>query len=273
MGRFFLRCVFDRVLVAAIAAIAFGASPASALAIDAASDPAYDVGWQDQGGGGEGWAEPWMLVGSGFSVASSATNGDGDGDANGDIDTDGRAWGLTVPAAEGVESRASRRFAIPLAIGERIAFDMDTDAAAAGGFAGFELRSPGGVRLRVGWVGDSASYVVADGGVVAPLALPYTDEGLHVEFTLTAFNDYTLVVTPLGGSPVSISNFLNLTGGDEDIDTIELYGIGDGVAARQHFFNSIAVPEPDASLGGAAALASGGALTRLRRRLRTAAPS
>jgi hypothetical protein len=260
------RSAFQCTLIAAsaLATSSLTSAPAGAVAHDDASDPAYDDGWQNGDEGGAGWAGGWELFGFDSTVESSATNGNGDGNGDGDIDTAGsRAWLLATPMGSGAVRRAERTLAAPLAVGEQIVLDFDNEASAAGGYVGFELLSPGGIRFRFRWVGDSESYVAVDGGSTKTLAVPYTDEGFRLVFELTASNDYTLFVVPRVGARDAVSGFLNLTGGDEDIDTIRLEAQSDGTGARRHFFNSITVPEAEAGLAGGAALVACGVLTRL----------
>src|SRR6266403_21298 len=71
----------------------------ASTALDRASDPTYDQGWQDGDNGGYGWGGAWDFSftagNSGHFVGDSASNGSGDtAPPVGDINSNGRAWGL-----------------------------------------------------------------------------------------------------------------------------------------------------------------------------------
>lgn len=247
---------------------------ADVIAMDDASDSAYDSGWGGNGGFG---FDPWSFTtesGSGVFVGNAASNGDGDGNADGDINTAGRSWGMF--SEPGRLSTATRSFSfgsLPTRSTLRIAMDNGFingpfDGGSDGSF-GFGLRSGGTNRFEFFFRGGDTTYSVNDSAGISATSVGFTDEGLNLEFTLTADDNYSLSITPLGGSSTVVNGTLAATGG---IDDLRLFSFSTqrfvSDSAADGFFNSISVeeiPEPS-SLLMVALFASAVGYGRFRRR-------
>ena len=79
-------------------------------------------------------------------------------------------------------------------------------------------------------------------------AIPLTANGLHLDFTLTGPDTFTVDATPAGGTLHHFTGTLEGTSGT-GIDTMEFRNFGAGSSpAHDLFFNNLAVtPEPAAS--------------------------
>lgn len=272
-------------LVGACALLA-GSLSAAPVASDSAADPVYDDGWQHGDNGGTGWGA-WILENTAsyqrHFIGNSAGNGDGDtsppvGDINTPGTASGRAWGLGHFTPAGTLARvthADRPFGGDLSVGQTFSLDFD-NGTVTGGF-------PSGVGVALGdtYTGGrqfvwelqisggegpgSTSYSV-QGREEPQFGPAFTDEGLHIDFTLLAANRYLVAVTPLGGETTTYTGTLRGSGqADASPDLVRFYNLNGGnTAAGESFYNNMAigqVPEPSAF----AALALGGLLCRRRR--------
>jgi hypothetical protein len=252
---------------------------AAAPASDDAADPAYDDGWQSGDDGGTGWAGGWGLATNGVveageaghQIESSTTNGDGDSDGDGDIDTEeGRAWGLFTQYASGIRPQASAFRALaggPLEIGQTLSLELDHGFAGVD-FVGFDLLAGAVSCFDFRWSSGTLTYSVQgqDSGVTA------TDEGVLLDFSLTAAGGFSLDVTPLDGT--STTTFTGPLVGSGGIDLLRVFLQADDTGVRaEAFANRIEVPEPGADAARIAALGLVLGLVRARRRSRPPAPA
>jgi hypothetical protein len=232
---------------------------AASPAYDDASDLAYDDGWQTGDAGGMGWGSGWILgnsaSGAGHLVGTSTMTGDGDDDMDGDIDTGGRAFGLYAQE-NGAQANASRLLDGALAPGQSVALDMDHDPSCEPGFR--LSNGMGEIRFFFHYGLPPQGYETLDADGFNALGIPGTDEGVHVEVTLTGADSYDLAVTPAGGAMSTFSGTLASSG---PITQIYLEQHTSAAVHREAYFNSISVPEPARGVAAAAALA---ALLRLR---------
>lgn len=175
-----------------------GAAAAQVLtAWDSAADSAYDYGWWDGQDGGWGWTTPWMHwtydTGScGYFLQTSASNGDGDNSTDGDIDTDGRAWGLF--ARDGKTAWALRGFG-PLIPGDILCLSMDNGWIDGDGVVGVGLQTADyRNRVEFYFVAGSSNYILHDGQGPRDTGIGFTDEGLKLLFSLVDADHYVLTV-------------------------------------------------------------------------------
>ncbi|HOW97214.1 MAG TPA: DUF5011 domain-containing protein [Kiritimatiellia bacterium] len=167
------------------------------IAWDSAADPVYDGSWCDRQEGGGGWTTPWMLwtrdTGScGYFLQTSTSNGDGDRTGDGDIDTNGRAWGLF--ARDGVTAWALRGFA-PLTPWDTLCLSMDNGWIDGDGVVGMGLQtSDYQNRVEFYFVAGMAHYILHDGDGPRDTGIPFTDEGLRLLFSIVDGQRYILTV-------------------------------------------------------------------------------
>jgi len=222
-------CVCLTILLAASTTVR-----ASAPATDNASNPAYTNGWANGSNGGNSWGGAWQLDPptnsgiAGFFVGNSTNNDGGDPGNDGDINTGGKAWGLY--ANNDNIATAVRPFNGPLLAGQLFVIDMDNGYIDPGKSAGFNLQDGlGNDEFEFYFYGGDTQYRVHDAASVStPTGVPWTGQGLHLEFTLTSSNTYSLVISDVGtdgptGLPVTV------IGG--------LIGQGAGPIARLNLWN------------------------------------
>jgi len=228
----------------------FAATPAT----DDASNTPYDTGWDSGDNGGSGWNGSWSLTMSptaesweaGHFIGSSTDNGDSS--SGGDIDTGGRSWGLFANSGE--LSAATRGFAAGLlGIGQTFVFDFDNGFIDSGSTVSATLLGAGGTPdFYFSFTGDQSNYSLGQSGMFGSstnTGIAFTDEGLHVEMTLTGANTVSTSITPLGGS-TTIIDFTLAGNAAWDRVMFENSNAGSG-DANNLYINSIgvqAVPEP-----------------------------
>ena len=193
---------------------------AANFAHDNAADPAYNSGWaggdfSGAGGsnGGSGWSTPWIGGGIGGSlfVGSSATNGSGDPEGDGDINTprtpQGRAWGMKLDGtSSGQVSQIGliRSMIGTLTSGQTLKIDMDNGTLGPDRHEGWGLNSYNATAF--GFFADTnpgishgkSDYFIFDNDGYRDTGIPFTDQGVHCEFTLLDDRgNYRLTVTPM----------------------------------------------------------------------------
>jgi hypothetical protein len=240
------------VIILAVALVCSAQSHAANLASDSAADVAYDDGWQPGDNGGSGWGGGWSLfsgVGSAF-IGSSTTNGIGDPGSDGDIDTQGRSWGLfTGNPSQNAHSVASavRPFNGALSLGQQFVIDVDPGPSGGfgSGYSGFSLRDDQtNERFRLTFSFGLVFIQDVNTGISS------TDQGFHVVFTLTGTDSYNVTLYSVGtdgpsGLPVSFSGSLFVPNGTGIVD-VKLFAVDTGPnPVNWQFFNSMAIiPEP-----------------------------
>jgi hypothetical protein len=260
------------------------------VALDKASNPAYDAddanngndanpasntnGWVTGDNGGSGFGA-WALNGpgdnnpahGGFFLASSSGNGNG---SSGNIDTAGRSWGMYANNGQTV-SAIRPLTGGSLLVGDTITLSIDNGFLDNGSVEGFGLQTSGGTnRLEFFFTGGAGSYTLSDNSGSNPTGIAFTSDGLHLAFTLTSADTYSLAVTTPGGS--SLGNFSGTLAGvaGTGIDQIRLFDFNGGNnqgSAGDFYANLLTVPEPSTY---AAAVLAGIGILALRRRRQTA---
>ena len=241
------------VLLAVGMAVCLSAGPAARAAVlgaDDAAAAAYNTGWTSGTNGGSGFG-PWILSPaqntntSGFFVGTSANNGDGGGNAlpPSDIDVTGESWGIY--ANSGQTATALRPFTGDLTVGQRLVFSFDNGWIDTGGEVGFALAGAGEDRIQFFFTGGDQNYVLLDQAGIRDTLIPFIDEGMVVDFTLTGADTYSLTVVPHGATVRSFTGTLGGTAGD-GIAAVRFFNDNAGsFSQRDLFVNSLAiVPEP-----------------------------
>jgi hypothetical protein len=257
------------ILIATTIAISFNAH-AAGLASDSAADAAYNDGWQTGDNGGTGFGA-WSLTSigpSGFFTQTSTGNGFGADPGNdGDINSAGRAWG-TYASLDGPNSGvalATRAFTGALDEGQTFVIDMDNgfiqNSSNPAGTVGFSLQnSAGREKFWFQFTGGDSTYKIIDGTGAVDTGIAFTDQGLHIEFTMGSVDissTYSVRVTAVGsdgpsGLPFVHSGTLFDSALDpvEFVDRVQLfnYTAGNGSSADAFFNNMAVVPEPATGL-------------------------
>lgn len=249
---------------------------AATPAFDSATDPVYDDGWQEGDNGGTGWGGGWTFDSprplERHFIGNSAGNGNGDttppaGDINTPRTSSGRAWGLANSTAPGAQTRvtfADRRFGGDLSVGQTFSVDFDNGTITGG--------SPSGVGIALidtfaagrqfvwefgiaGGEGPGSSSYFIDGREDRQFGPAFTDEGLHIDFTLLESNGYVVAITPLGGETSTYTGNLRASGqADASPDAVRFYNLNGGnTVAGESFYNNMAVrqvPEPMSGMSG-----------------------
>ena len=209
-------------------------------ASDNASDPAYNSGWSNTSDGGSGLGQ-WSLTTSGggvgsFLVSDSSLNGSG---ASGNINTPGKK-ARGIAASGGNLAQAQRPFNASLQPGQTFKLNVDTGTIDPGGKVGFALLSAGATRLEFYFSGGDTVYRLNDAsGGSRSTGIGLTDGGLHLEFSLTGTDSYSLLIAPAGSSVVTLSGSLLGSGA---IDSVQLYNNNAGTGASHYaFFDSLQI--------------------------------
>lgn len=224
-----------------------GETRAAALASDSAADPAYDSGWADGSNGGSGWGSAWMFTATDVGnhlIGDSSTNGDGDtSPPAGDINTAGRAWGITTTSGT---TRANRFFNGALSVGQPFHLNMDNGSVPSNGDVGFSLINAAGNQVWQFSITGSNNYEIFAQGGFMNTGIAATDEGLDISFMLTSATTYSASIGILGSAPTVFNGALLNEATGQDVSGIRLFNINGGATAAQTlYFNSISiVPEP-----------------------------
>jgi len=246
---------------------------AAGFAFDNAAQPAYDDGWQTGDNGGTGWGGGWTFetgaTGQGGSfVWTSTQNGFGSDPGNdGDIDTGGRAWGLWWSGGQTLQSAfiaAERPFDGALSVGQTFRIDLDNGLVAyhyrdANGWVGFSLiHADGSAGFSFSFWGGNQYYGVNDFIPPGNTTVPFTDQGLRLEFTLTSAESFSLTIDGIGndgpaGLPVTCTGsiFGELVG-----VRVFHHNAGFGSAADSFTNNIAIIPEPSTAVLVVLALAA-----------------
>ncbi len=261
------------VIAAVVVCLSFGGSAwASNAADDNASSYAYNPGWNNGSNGGFGFGA-WVLSANGGNhfIWDSTKNGDaldngivggvaGDGDINTTLgpSPDIAPYppaNVTVPRSWGMWNGGGVTDAIrpftggPLGLGQHFQVDFDNGFLGTGATVGIGLYNAANQPLwEVYFVGGGAFYVNNDLAGPAPTAVPYGDEGLHVDFMLTGPVAYTMTLTRRDGNTQTINGSLINPGGanpDRNIAEFRAFDVSNVNDDPHHFYiNSLAVPEP-----------------------------
>jgi hypothetical protein len=240
------------------------------IASDKESDPAYSAGWGPGTNGGSGWGGAWTFrdqanvvitattASHGWFTATSTGNETTDTNADGDIETPsvaGKAWGLYSNAAAN-DIYAVRPLASALQVGQTLSADIDNGNVATSQVVGLRLlTNSSDITTRdfeLRFVGGATDYtIVNSAGVSNDTTIPFSREGLHVDFTLTTASTYSITMKSLiNGTTVTQTG--TLVSGTAPIVgfTFKNQEAGTGATANAYLNNTTlaAVPEP-ASMG------------------------
>jgi hypothetical protein len=243
-----------RILLLAAASLLATTLTASAAstASDNAADPAYSAGWTTGTNGGIGF-EPWTVgldTGTGAVVASSSINGASP--PSGNIDVGGVSWGLYSTAASGNFITATRPLTGNLAVGQQILCDLDTGTLGSSGYVNLALLSGNVLDTRFSWFADATEgsdyrleELQGNINVGVDSGIAYTSNGLHLDFTLTGTDTFTLAVTPIGGTTRNYSGTLDgHTGAGINQIQFLVDSAGSPPNADSFINNFAVVPEP-----------------------------
>lgn len=144
-------------------------------------------------------------------------------------------------------AEAMRPFSAPLAVGETFRARIKNGWIwESGGSIGMALRDSGGATLwEIYFNGGNSLYDTSDGQT----DIGWTDAGLDIAFTLTGTTNYTVVVTPVGGS---MRQYTGTVAGAVSEFRAWSYnnGTADGQNSNRNFyFDNLAITEPGSGSG------------------------
>jgi hypothetical protein len=216
--------------------------------------------WNDGDNRGFGFG-PWQFASTsgnaGIFIGDSMQNG-GPPDqfgfqSQGINSPNGRSWG--VFANSGGAADAVRPFAAPLSIGDTFSADFDNGFIDNGGSEGIRLGDSGtsATLWQLLFTGGENVYQVFDGRGFVNTTLPFTDNGIHIDFTLTGTTTYSVTIREADG-PVE-----TLSGSMANPGSVSLFAFFDHNGGFQQTNNAYAnnlliVPEPSSLMLIAATL-------------------
>lgn len=155
-------------------------------ALDSGSDPVYDEGaWEDGSNGGFGFG-PWSLANTPGSSGHFSDAG---------------AWGMWSHEG-GYMAESIRSFSSALSVDETFSVLMRNNWIwEDGGSVGIALRSNGDTVWELFFNGGDLNYTASSGVT----SVPWTSNGLNVAFTLTSATNYSVDVTPVGGTKTTFT--------------------------------------------------------------------
>jgi hypothetical protein len=203
----------------------------------------FSYSWAQRTNGGWGSGNGWTVSGSGTTYLSSAL-GNNNGGANcstfgsqGDINSPNTTTALGMYGGSSGNETAVRTFNA-LTPGQVVSIDMDNGFVANGITEGFSLQSSIGTNLlEFYFLGGGADYMYSDATGAHHTGIGYTDNGLRVVFILDSSTNYTLNVTPCGGTT---SQFMGLY--TNTISRLELFDNNpNGGGQNNLYFNNFVV--------------------------------
>ncbi len=199
---------------------------------DDANQSTYDDGWQTGDDGGSGFGA-WTL-----------NTGINDGNLNGffigssNIDVNGESWGFY--ANNNGLAEAFRTLDAPLGANTSFSIKMDNGGVDNGGTVGFALQNDAGTNLfEFLFIGGQSNYTINDQTSGRDTGLGFSDQGLNLNFTFSANNNYQVQITLLAGGSNTISGTLS------DTPTkIRLFNANAGSGSTKDlFFNSLSITD------------------------------
>jgi hypothetical protein len=210
---------------------------------------------------------PWQFItvgAAGMFLGDSTQNagdGSGSGFTSGGINSPNqRAWGLF--ANSGGTATAIRPFESALAVGETFRVDFDNGFIEPNSSEGILLATASGALLwRFSFLGGQSVYQIYDQRGFINTSLPFTGDGMHIEFTLTTATTYSATIRLASGLAETISGTLANFG---TVGRFEVFDQDGGFnTSHNAYANNLAiVPEP--GVFALTALGLAGALLRLR---------
>ncbi|MGO9525984.1 MAG: LamG-like jellyroll fold domain-containing protein [Verrucomicrobiia bacterium] len=182
-------------------------------------------------------------------------NGSVPGNGSNDINTAGVAWGMT--AGNGALACATRPFSSSLSSGQVFQIDMDNGYITTNASVGFALQnttsstfSPSANSVfEFYFSGGSNNYTINAATVNGTPPTPFGNIGMHLTFTLTSTNTYSLSVLqyPHGGAAGAgttynyTGNLLNPSAG-QSIKSVRLFNYQAGFSSNFNaYFNNLNV--------------------------------
>ncbi len=215
-----------------VSGLSSGASTTNAT--DDASQSVYGDGWISGDDGGIGWGGGWDLVGGNNAGLFIATAG-----ANTNLNIGTTAFGMY--ASGGDLAQASRPLVTPMKIGQTIRVKLENNWISTSNSVGFALGNDIESLFECYFYGGESTYRVTDSLGNRDAGVPWTDQGLEIEFTLTGTTNYTAVI---GGSNI-IGNLIERT--DKSIRNIRFWNYSAGVGENYNaYFNDLVVTEDTA---------------------------
>ncbi len=208
---------------------------------------------RDTGWGGGGWT--LNAGGGGFFIADSTQNDSGDPASNGGHDINSAnnvTWGLYNNS--GALTEALRPFNATLGVGQQFAIDMDNGNVPSGsvGF-GLQNTATSSNRFEIYFRSGQTNYKIDDNSGEVDTGMSFTRSGIHVLFTLTGTNSYSVTITKyIDGTTVTFSGTLISTS-STGIDRLRLFNaIGAGGQANNVYFNNVLFNTEDDNVAAAA---------------------
>jgi hypothetical protein len=162
-----------------------------AITADSTTNTVYDAGWNNGDTGGSGWLSGWNLTTFGSTNAGffvGTTN-----QAN--MSLPPRAWGLW--ARYGSTAEATRPFAQPMKVGDKLVLRFDNNFIDGGRSVGFGLQNANGDNLfEFLFVGGGANYLVNDTLTGRATIVPWSGSGWNLTFQIVTATEYTLTCGP-----------------------------------------------------------------------------
>ena len=203
------------------------------------ASPTYN--WRKRGSGwGNGWAfDDGSPAGAHFLGSSGAIN------------TGGQAWGINQP--NNATAEATRVLSSSLSVGQTFRMDMQNGNIDNGGSVGFGLQNNGhsNNRFEFYFKSGQANYRINDNGSNnRDTGIGWVNTGLHIEFTLTGADTYSVSISPVGGgTPTTFTGTLTGTSGD-GIDKLRLFNYyAGGGSAWDAYWNNISYGGSDDNAG------------------------
>jgi hypothetical protein len=197
--------------------------------------------------------QPWQFVSTsgnaGLFVGDSMQNGgppDAEGFQSKGINSpNARSWGAF--ANSGGAADAIRPFSA-LAAGETFSADFDNGFIDNGGSEGVRLAdsSTGFTMWQFLFTGGQNVYQVFDGRGFVDTTLPFTDDGLHIDFTLTGTTTYSATIREADGATQTLSGSLANAG---NVSQFAFFDHNGGFQQVNNVYaNNLAiVPEPSST--------------------------
>lgn len=183
----------------------------------------------------------WTLSVTGASgtggqfIGNSADNGT---TPSGNINTSGKAWGMYANGEKTTD--AIRQFYASMSVDQIFKIDFDNGWIDTGASVGWGLRnSLGEDRFEFYFKGGSANYFINDiRGLDQDTGIGWTDGGMHIEFTLTGLDTYSVKVVR-GTTTNTVSGTLGGTTGTS-VDRVRFFNYRAGSGGNYDaFYNNL----------------------------------
>ncbi len=218
------------------------------VALDEASDVAYDSGFNDGSDGGTGTGA-WAIVtgsNSGSFIGDSRANGFSGGAG---INTDGESFRLQ--SSDGDVATATLPFDEAMLVDDTISFGFDFGFVENGGITGATLQNASGEDLVSLTYTGGGALDVNDASGATDTGLGFTSDGFDVTLTLDSATTMSGVVRSLNdGSEAAVSATLLSPAGGQTIEQITFSAnnlapsAGSADPGWHFYFNAIRIERP-----------------------------